>query len=96
MASGITIGKITVSLLGAFSIIYFDYRFRKVAFVSVFCTLMLPVEVRILPTCEMAANVFGPLQPLWDFLHLDGIISWIAQNEIEVTSTGTCWTAIPF
>ncbi|NQU64522.1 MAG: ABC transporter permease subunit [SAR324 cluster bacterium] len=84
MASGITIGKISVSLLGAFSIVYFDYRFRKIAFVSVFCTLMLPVEVRILPTYEMAANVFGPLQPLWDALHIDGILSWITQNEIEV------------
>jgi len=49
MASGITIGKITVSLLGAFSIVYFDYRFRVVAFATVFCTLMLPIEVRILP-----------------------------------------------
>jgi sn-glycerol 3-phosphate transport system permease protein len=29
MASGITIGKIVVSMLGAFSIVYFDYRFRK-------------------------------------------------------------------
>ena len=41
MASGITIGKIVVSILGAFSIVYFDYRFRKVAFATVFCTLML-------------------------------------------------------
>ena len=49
MASGITIGKITISMLGAFSIVYFDYRLRTVAFVSVFCTLELPVEVRILP-----------------------------------------------
>ena len=39
------------------------------AFVTVFCTLMLPVEVRILPTYEMAANLFGPLQGLWDLLH---------------------------
>lgn len=84
MASGIVIGKISVSLLGAFSIVYFDYRFRKIAFISVFCTLMLPVEVRILPTYEMAANVFGPLQPLWDALHLNGILSWITQNEIEI------------
>lgn len=85
MASGITVGKITVSMLGAFSIVYFDYRFRTFAFVSVFCTLMLPVEVRILPTYEMAANLFGPLQGLWDFLHLDGLLSWITQNDIEVS-----------
>lgn len=85
MASGITIGKITISMLGAFSIVYFDYRFRTLAFVSVFCTLMLPVEVRILPTYEMAANLFGPLQPLWDILHLNGLVSWFAGHRIEVT-----------
>ncbi len=84
MAAGITFGKILVSVIGAFSIVYFDYRFRTVAFVAVFCTLMLPVEVRILPTYEMAANLFGPLQPVWDALHLNGLVSWIAGHEIEV------------
>lgn len=84
MASGITIGKISVSMLGAFSIVYFDYRMRTVAFVAVFCTLMLPVEVRILPTYEMAANVLGPLQPLWDLLHLNSVVSWFTGNDIEV------------
>jgi sn-glycerol 3-phosphate transport system permease protein len=74
MAAGITFGKIVISMLGAFSIVYFDYRLRTVAFVTVFCTLMLPVEVRILPTYEMAANLFGPLQPLWDLLHLNGLV----------------------
>ncbi len=85
MAAGITFGKIVISMLGAFSIVYFDYRFRTVAFVTVFCTLMLPVEVRILPTYEMAANLFGPLQPLWDLLHLNSLVSWFAGHEIEVT-----------
>ncbi len=85
MASGITAGKIVVSLFGAFSIVYFDYRFRTVAFVTVFCTLMLPVEVRILPTYEMAANLFGPLQYFWDALHLDSVASWFAGHEIQVT-----------
>ncbi len=85
MASGITIGKIIVSMFGAFSIVYFDYRLRTVAFVTVFCTLMLPVEVRILPTYEMAANLFGPLQSLWDLLHLNSVISWFANHEVEVS-----------
>ena len=85
MATGITVGKISISMLGAFSIVYFDYRMRTVAFVTVFCTLMLPVEVRILPTYEMAANVFGPLQPLWDVLHLNSVVSWFAGNEVEVS-----------
>jgi sn-glycerol 3-phosphate transport system permease protein len=85
MATGITFGKIIVSLFGAFSIVYFDYRFRTLAFATVFCTLMLPVEVRILPTYEMAANLFGPLQSVWDALGLDGIVSWFAQHEVKVT-----------
>ncbi|WP_026362150.1 ABC transporter permease subunit [Geopsychrobacter electrodiphilus] len=85
MAMGITFGKIIVSLFGAFSIVYFDYRFRTLAFATVFCTLMLPIEVRILPTYEMAANIFGPLQSVWDALGLDGIVSWFAQHEVKVT-----------
>lgn len=84
MATGITVGKITVSMIGAFSIVYFDYRLRVVAFASVFCTLMLPVEVRIMPTYEMAANVFGPLQALWDLLNLNSAVSWFAGHDIEV------------
>ncbi len=84
MATGITVGKISVSMIGAFSIVYFDYRLRVVAFASVFCTLMLPVEVRIMPTYEVAANVLGPLQAVWDLLHLNTPISWIAGHDIEV------------
>ena len=85
MATGITMGKITVSMIGAFSIVYFDYKFRKIAFASVFCTLMLPVEVRILPTYEMAANVLSPLQSLWDFLHLNGLVNWFTQNDFSLS-----------
>jgi sn-glycerol 3-phosphate transport system permease protein len=85
MAGGITIGKISVSLIGAYSIVYFDYRFRTLAFVTVFCTLMLPVEVRILPTYEMAANLFGPMQSVWDYLGLNGVVSWFANHDVEVT-----------
>ena len=84
MASGITFGKIVVSLLGAFSIVYFDYRFRTLAFVTVFCTLMLPVEVRILPTYEMAANLLGPVQSLWNWLDPEWLITWFSRHDIEV------------
>lgn len=84
MASGITAGKIVVSMLGAFSIVYFNYRFRMVAFATVFCTLMLPVEVRILPTYEMAANLLGPVQWLVDVLHLSSLVQWLTGNDFEI------------
>ncbi|MEH0019217.1 MAG: ABC transporter permease subunit [Desulfobacter sp.] len=85
MATGITVGKICVSMIGAFSIVYFDYKFRAVAFASVFCTLMLPVEVRILPTYEMAANVLSPVQAVWDFLGMNAVAGWFAGHDVSVT-----------
>jgi len=57
MALGIAIGKIVISLLSAFAIVYFRFRFRQFCFWTIFITLMLPVEVRIVPTYEIAANL---------------------------------------
>ena len=60
MAMGIAVGKIIISLLSAFAIVYFRFPFRKVFFWLIFITLMLPVEVRIVPTYQVIAN-FGML-----------------------------------
>lgn len=57
MALMIAFGKIAISLLSAFAIVYFDFRFRMFFFWMIFVTLMLPVEVRILPTFEVVANL---------------------------------------
>ncbi|MDF1606648.1 sn-glycerol-3-phosphate ABC transporter permease UgpE [Hoeflea sp. YIM 152468] len=57
MALGITIGKIVISLLSAYAIVYFKFRFRMFFFWLIFMTLMLPVEVRIVPTYEVVANL---------------------------------------
>jgi sn-glycerol 3-phosphate transport system permease protein len=56
MALGITIGKIAISLLSAYAIVYFRFRFRMLFFWLIFLTLMLPVEVRIVPTYEVVAG----------------------------------------
>ena len=60
MAIGIAIGKIIISLLSAFAIVYFRFPGRSIFFWMIFLTLMLPVEVRILPTFEVVAG-FGML-----------------------------------
>ena len=60
MALGIALGKIVISILSAFAIVYFRFPFRKTFFWLIFLTLMLPVEVRIVPTYQVAAN-FGLL-----------------------------------
>ncbi|MGD9150312.1 MAG: sn-glycerol-3-phosphate ABC transporter permease UgpE, partial [Desulfobacterales bacterium] len=57
MALGIAIGKISISLLSAFAIVYFRFRFRMLFFWLIFITLMLPVEVRILPTHKVVADL---------------------------------------
>ena len=53
----ITIGKITISMLSAFAIVYFRFPFRGIVFWMIFVTLMLPVEVRIGPTYEVIASL---------------------------------------
>ncbi|MET0346259.1 MAG: sn-glycerol-3-phosphate ABC transporter permease UgpE [Casimicrobiaceae bacterium] len=53
----ISIGKIAISLLSAFAIVYFRFRFRALAFWMIFVTLMLPVEVRILPTFKVVSDL---------------------------------------
>jgi len=57
MALGITFGKILISILSAFAIVYFRFPGRMICFWLIFLTLMLPVEVRIVPTYEVAANL---------------------------------------
>ncbi|MDM0038122.1 sn-glycerol-3-phosphate ABC transporter permease UgpE [Variovorax sp. J22G21] len=53
----ISIGKIAISLLSAFAIVYFKFPFRKIVFWMIFVTLMLPVEVRILPTYKVLSDL---------------------------------------
>jgi len=53
----ISIGKIAISLLSAFAIVYFRFPFKKTVFWLIFVTLMLPVEVRILPTYKVLADL---------------------------------------
>jgi len=57
MALVIAIGKIAISLLSAFAIVYFRFPLRNLVFWMIFVTLMLPVEVRIGPTYEVVAGL---------------------------------------
>ena len=57
MALGITFGKLAISILSAFAIVYFRFPGRTLCFWLIFLTLMLPVEVRIVPTYEIAAKL---------------------------------------
>jgi sn-glycerol 3-phosphate transport system permease protein len=57
MALSVAIGKIVISLFSAYAIVFFRFPLRRVIFWVIFMTLMLPVEVRILPTFKVAADL---------------------------------------
>jgi sn-glycerol 3-phosphate transport system permease protein len=57
MALGIPLGKIAISIISAFAFVYFRFRFRMFFFWMIFITLMLPVEVRIIPTFKVIADL---------------------------------------
>lgn len=79
VATGVAVGKIILSSITAFSIVYFNYRLRMLVFWAIFLTLMLPLEVRIVPTYAVAANALSPIQGIIDF-----VASYIPQVSIKL------------
>ena len=57
MALSIAIGKIAISIIASFAIVYFRFPLRNFFFWMIFVTLMLPIEVRIIPTFKVAADL---------------------------------------
>ncbi|HYM31382.1 MAG TPA: sn-glycerol-3-phosphate ABC transporter permease UgpE [Candidatus Cybelea sp.] len=57
MSLGICLGKIAISIIAAYAIVYFQFPLRMTCFWIIFVTLMLPVEVRILPTYKVVADL---------------------------------------
>jgi sn-glycerol 3-phosphate transport system permease protein len=64
MALTVAVGKIVISLLSAFAIVYFDFRGRRVVFWMIFVTLMLPIYVRIVSTYQVI-SVLGWIDTYW-------------------------------
>jgi sn-glycerol 3-phosphate transport system permease protein len=97
VAAGVTAGKVGIAALSAFSIVYFSYRLRMVMFWLIFITLMLPLEVRIVPTYAVAANALGPFQSILNFIGIEvGLPRWNLLNSYSglilpliATATGT-------
>jgi sn-glycerol 3-phosphate transport system permease protein len=68
VATGVTVGKIAIAAISAFSIVFFNYRLKMLCFWLIFVTLMLPLEVRIVPTYAVAANALSPVQAVLNAL----------------------------
>jgi len=79
-AGGVATGKVVIAGLSAFSLVFFRYRGRILIFWLIFITLMLPLEVRIVPTYAVAANALSPYQTI---LNLTGI-TWLVHQATGV------------
>ena len=64
MALGVAVGKIVISLLSAFAIVYFNFRGKQLVFWMIFVTLMLPIPVRIVSTYEVITQL-GWVNTYW-------------------------------
>ena len=74
MAIAVTVFKISLASISAFAIVFFNFRGRMIAFWLIFITLMLPLEVRIVPTYAIAANALLPFQVILDTLGIIGLV----------------------
>jgi len=89
-AGGIAAGKIAISILSAFAIVFFRFPFRMAAFWLIFVSLMLPIEVRIVPTYEVAANAMDPVLWLARTIGLDAIVTL----DVKVSLLNSYWGLI--
>lgn len=83
-ALGVAFGKVVISAITAYSIVYFGYRGRMLIFWLVFVTLMLPLEVRIVPTYAVAANVLSPYQGILDATGITWLVSKLSGVQIAL------------
>ncbi|BCG85726.1 sn-glycerol-3-phosphate transport system permease protein UgpE [Mesorhizobium sp. 113-3-9] len=85
MAAGVAAGKVIISALTAFSIVYFRYPGRTFIFWLIFVTLMLPLEVRIVPTYAVVANVLSPYQAILDVTGLSWLIEKVSGVQVSLS-----------
>jgi sn-glycerol 3-phosphate transport system permease protein len=84
VACGVVVGKIALAAMTAFSLVFFNYRGRMLIFWVVFITLMLPLEVRIVPTYAVAANALGPFQTILDTVGITWLITAVSGIEVAL------------
>ena len=84
MAVGVTVAKISLASISAFAIVFFNFRGRMICFWLIFATLMLPLEVRIVPTYSIAANALMPFQVILDTLGITGLVETLSGLRIDM------------
>lgn len=96
MATLVTIGKVALSACTAFAIVFFRSPLKHLFFWTVFITLMLPLEVRVVPTYSVAADLFQPFRSILGLFGIEVTVEWNLLNSysgltlpLVATATGT-------
>jgi sn-glycerol 3-phosphate transport system permease protein len=84
VAIGVTVGKIVLASLSAFAIVFFNFRGRMISFWAIFITLMLPLEVRIVPTYAIAANALLPFQAILDVTGISWLVNAVSGVHVSL------------
>lgn len=84
VATGVVVGKITLACITAFALVFFNFRGRMLIFWMIFITLMLPLEVRIVPTYAVAANALTPFQTIMDWTGMSWLITSLSGVEVAL------------
>ena len=84
VATGVVVGKITLACITAFALVFFNFRGRMLIFWMIFITLMLPLEVRIVPTYAVAANALTPFQTIMDWTGISWLINTVSGIEVSL------------
>jgi sn-glycerol 3-phosphate transport system permease protein len=83
-AAAVGAGKVILAGTAAFSIVYFRFPGRSLIFWAIFVTLMLPLEVRIVPTYAVAANALQPFQAILDATGLTSLVAMLTGIEVKL------------
>lgn len=83
-ATAVACGKVILSAMAAFSIVYFRFPGRSALFWAIFVTLMLPLEVRIVPTYAVAANALAPFQAILDATGITWLVQTVSGIEVKL------------
>ncbi len=84
VAVGVAVGKVLISAITAYAIVFFRFPGRTLMFWLIFITLMLPLEVRIVPTYAVAANALSPYQAILDATGLTGLIERLSGVRVNL------------
>jgi sn-glycerol 3-phosphate transport system permease protein len=84
VAIGVVVGKITLACITAFALVFFQFRGRMVIFWAIFITLMLPLEVRIVPTYAVAANALSPFQAILNATGISWLLNTLSGIEVAL------------